>query len=90
MFADPFDSPGTTALRLLLLHDSLDDEDEDVRRVATVVVDTAREGGVLVTELRAEPGPALARIASLVGLTDFASVYLALGLGLDPATCRRT
>jgi glycine/D-amino acid oxidase-like deaminating enzyme len=44
------------------------------------------EGGVRVTELRAEPGPDLARIAGLVALTDFASVYLALGLGLDPAT----
>jgi glucose/mannose-6-phosphate isomerase len=86
LFADPFDSPSMTALRLLLLRDSADDEDDDVRRVANVVADTAREGGVLVTELRAEPGPALARIASLVGLTDFASVYLALGLGLDPAT----
>jgi glucose/mannose-6-phosphate isomerase len=41
---------------------------------------------VRVTEVRAEPGPDLARIAGLVALTDFASVYLALGLGLDPAT----
>jgi glucose/mannose-6-phosphate isomerase len=86
LFADPFDSPSVTALRLLLMRDTTDDEDEDVRRVANVVADTAREGGVLVTEVRAQPGPALARIASLVGLTDFASVYLALGLGLDPAT----
>ena len=86
LFADPFDAPTATALRLLLLHDTVEDEDDDVRRVAAVVADTAREGGVLVTELRAEPGPALARIASLIGLTDFASVYLALGLGLDPAT----
>jgi hypothetical protein len=86
LFADPFDEPPATSLRLLLMHDSIDDEDDDVRRVAAVVADTAREGGVLVTELRAEAGPALARIASLVGLTDFASVYLALGMGLDPAT----
>jgi len=41
---------------------------------------------VPVSRLRAEPGPPLARVASLVGLTDFASVYLALGLGLDPAS----
>ena len=86
LFADPFDAPDGTALRLLLLRDDLDEEDDDVRRVAVVVADTAREGGVRVTELRAEAGPALARVASLVGLTDFASVYLALGLGLDPAT----
>ena len=86
LFADPFDSAPTTALRLLLLRDTPEDEDDDVRRVATVVAETASEGGVLVTELRATPGPELARIASLIGLTDFASVYLALGLGLDPAT----
>ena len=86
LFADPFDTAASTALRLLLMHDAVDHEDDDVRRVAAVVADTAREGGVLVTELRAEPGPALARLASLVGLTDFASVYLALGVGLDPAT----
>jgi glucose/mannose-6-phosphate isomerase len=86
VFADPFDDPAGTALRLLLMHDAIDHEVDDVRRVAAVVAETARDGGVLVTELRAEPGPALARIASLVGLTDFASVYLALGLGLDPAT----
>ncbi len=86
LFADPFDAPAATLLRLLLLRDHEEDEDLEVSKVATVVADTAREGGVLVTELRAEPGPALARIASLVGLTDFASVYLALGLGLDPAT----
>ncbi|HEY5033148.1 MAG TPA: SIS domain-containing protein [Actinomycetes bacterium] len=86
LFADPFDGPAATLLRLLLLRDHEEEEDLEVSKVATVVADTAREGGVLVTELRAEPGPALARIASLVGLTDFASVYLALGLGLDPAT----
>ena len=54
--------------------------------VADVVRGTAADGGVRVSELRAEQGPALARVASLVALTDFASVYLALGLGLDPAT----
>jgi hypothetical protein len=86
LFADPFDAPPSTLLRLLLMHDAVDAEDFETSRVAAVVAATAREGGVLVTELRAEPGPALARIASLVGLTDFASVYLALGLGLDPAT----
>ena len=35
---------------------------------------------------RATRGHGLARLAGLVALTDFASVYLALGPGLDPAT----
>lgn len=86
VFVDPFDGVATTSLRLLLLHDSIEDEDPDVGRVATVVHDTAIDSGVRVSQLRAEPGPPLARVASLVGLTDFASVYLALGLGLDPAS----
>jgi glucose/mannose-6-phosphate isomerase len=88
IFADPFDDsagPATT-LRLLLLRDEVDREDAEVRRVADVVRDTATRGGVRLSELRAEPGPDLARLASLIGLVDFASVYLALGLGLDPAT----
>lgn len=85
VFADPFETPERTALRLLLLRDEADAEEPDVARVAQAVRDAARDGGVRVSELRAEPGPPLARVAALVGLTDFASVYVALGLGLDPA-----
>jgi hypothetical protein len=85
-FHDPFDSPHVTSLRLLLLSDAEDEEDPEIGRVARVVSETAVDGGVRVSRLRAEPGPPLARLASLVGLTDFASVYLALGLGLDPTT----
>jgi len=86
VFADPFETQQATTLRLLLLHDSVDDEEHETGRVAQVVHDTAVDSGVRVSRLRAEPGPPLARVASLVGLTDFASVYLALGLGLDPAS----
>ncbi len=85
-FFDPFDSPEVTSLRLLMLSDAEGEEDPEIARVARVVAETATEGGVRVSSLRAEAGPPLARLASLVGLTDFASVYLALGLGLDPAT----
>ena len=37
-----------------------------------------------VHELRAEGTAPLARLASLVGLTDWATTYLALAQGLDP------
>lgn len=84
--ADALGGGSPTTLRLLLLRDDDEHQEPDVARVADVVRDTATEGGVRVTELRADPGPDLARIAGLVALTDFASVYLALGLGLDPAT----
>jgi hypothetical protein len=83
--ADSFGGSPTT-LRLLLVRDDDEHQEPEVARVADIVRDTATEGGVRVTELRAEPGPDLARIAGLVAVTDFASVYLALGLGLDPAT----
>ena len=48
--------------------------------------DTATASGVRVDELPATGTHPLARIAGLVAMTDFASAYLALGAGLDPAT----
>ncbi|MFZ1577428.1 MAG: SIS domain-containing protein [Nostocoides sp.] len=32
------------------------------------------------------PGPDLVRLAELIALIDFATTYLALGYGLDPAS----
>ena len=46
---------------------------------------TAEDAGVRVSEHVALPGHPLARLAGLVALTDFASAYLALGQGFDPA-----
>ena len=51
---------------------------------ADAVADLAAERGVGVSALRAEGDAALARLASLVGTTDFASAYLALLEGTDP------
>ena len=44
----------------------------------------AQERGIAVTELRSEGESRLERLASLVGLVDFATVYLALAYGIDP------
>jgi hypothetical protein len=41
---------------------------------------------VRVSEIKASPGHPLERLADLVALTDFASVYMALASGLDPLT----
>ena len=38
-----------------------------------------------VSEVTAEPGHPLVRLAGQIATTDFAATYLALGLGLDPA-----
>ena len=51
---------------------------------ADVCADLAAERGVGVSALLAQGLSAPARLASLVGLTDFASTYLALSRGTDP------
>jgi glucose/mannose-6-phosphate isomerase len=69
-------------LSLVLLRDT--DEHPQVSRRADVSAELARERDVPVLQLRAEGSSAFARLASLVGLTDWASAYLALAQGLDP------
>ncbi len=69
-------------LALVLLRDS--DEHPQVARRADVSAELARERGVPVIALRAEGSSSFARLASLVGVTDWASAYLALALGIDP------
>jgi glucose/mannose-6-phosphate isomerase len=69
-------------LSLVLLRDS--EEHPQVTRRADVSAELARERHVPVVQLPAESGSALTRLASLVGLTDYASAYLALLLGIDP------
>ncbi len=88
LFADPDLDPGgegpRARLRLLLLRDVV--EDAVARRMAGAVRETAEDSGVVVNELIAEGTHPLERLASVMGLTDFASVYLALAHGLDPST----
>jgi glucose/mannose-6-phosphate isomerase len=90
VFADPFtDGPAGPRLRLLLLRDALpepvDEAAAAAARLADAVKMTAEDAGVRVSEHVALPGHPLARLAGLVALTDFASAYLALGQGFDPA-----
>jgi glucose/mannose-6-phosphate isomerase len=81
IFADPEDTSGR--LRLLLLRDPVDEHPQVMRR-AEVSKDIADNRGVPFTELSAEGQSRLERLASLVMLIDYASVYTALGLGIDP------
>ena len=82
VFRDRVDEPDRQALRLVLLRDS--EELPEVTRRAQACVDLAGGRGVRVSSLTTEGSTPLARLASLVGLTDFASVYLALLQGTDP------
>ncbi|GAB4049598.1 SIS domain-containing protein [Catellatospora paridis] len=91
IFADP-ELEDVTAdpprLKVVLLCDGgLADENSAAQttdRRAEVVQDIAARRGIEVDVLTAEGGSALERFASLVAATDFASVYLGLGHGLDP------
>lgn len=81
LFADPLERPA--GLQLLLLRDPA--EHPRVRRQAEVLSDLAAGRGVPVTRVDAEGGTAYERLATLVGLVDYASVYLALLTGVDPS-----
>jgi hypothetical protein len=90
IFTDPFlDGPAAPRLSLLMLRDVLPDpmtrEADEARALAEAVTSAAREAGVRVSEVTAQPGHPLTRLAGQIATTDFASTYLALGLGLDPA-----
>lgn len=92
IFADPGDGDADgTRLRLVLLRDgglnAEDDTDEPLaveERRADAVQTLAQRRGVRCDVVTAEGGSALERLASLVAVPDFASIYLALAHGLDP------
>jgi hypothetical protein len=94
IFADPdpeADAAGPTRLRLVLLRDGglnpEDDSDEPLaveERRADAVQTLADRRGVRCDVLTAEGGSAIERLASLVAVPDFASLYLAMAHGLDP------
>jgi glucose/mannose-6-phosphate isomerase len=75
------DRPGVP-LRLVLLRDSI--EHPQVARRREESARLAEERGIGVTELAATGAGPLQRLASLVQLIDYATVYLAVVLGIDP------
>ncbi|MFK3980988.1 SIS domain-containing protein [Micromonospora sp. NPDC050397] len=91
IFADPEDESDRTRLRVVLLRDgglnADDDSDEPLaveERRADALQTLAERRGVRCDVVTAEGGSALERLASLIAVPDFASVYLALAHGLDP------
>jgi hypothetical protein len=92
IFADPDEEDEhTTRLRLVVLRDGglnpEEEADEPVaveERRADAVQILAERRGVRCDVVTAEGGSALERLASLVAVPDFASIYLALAHGLDP------
>lgn len=69
-------------LHLVVLRDV--EEHPQVARRRAVSVELARARGIPVTELVAEGTHPLERIATLIALADYTTVYLAIALGVDP------
>jgi len=70
-------------LRLVLLRDTHEHPQVARRREESARI--AAERGIEVTELAAAGDQPLERLASLVQLIDYSSVYLAIANGIDPA-----
>ena len=96
IFADEPEEPSGTRLRLVILRDdgfesgalAADSEGDEPPAVesrrAEAVESLAERRGVRCTVINAEGASALERLASLISVPDFASVYLALAHGFDP------
>lgn len=83
IFRDRVEEPEVMRLQLLLVRDPQGEHPQVTRR-ADVSRELAADRGMRVQELVAEGSSPVERLASLVGLVDYASVYLALLQGIDP------
>jgi glucose/mannose-6-phosphate isomerase len=80
-FRDRVDDP-EAGLHLIVLRDT--EEHPQVAKRREVSVELARERNVPLTEILAEGEHPLERIATLIALADYTTVYLAIALGIDP------
>ncbi|GAA0548515.1 SIS domain-containing protein [Actinomadura livida] len=80
-FRDRTDDP-EHGLHLVMMRDV--DEHPRLRKRSEASTAMARDRGVAVTEIRAEGEHPLERIATLIALADYVTVYLAIALGVDP------
>jgi glucose/mannose-6-phosphate isomerase len=79
---DDEDPRPAVPLRLVLLRDS--QEHPQVTRRREVSAELAGQHGIGVTELAADGETALQRLAGLLQLIDYATVYLGIAIGVDP------
>jgi glucose/mannose-6-phosphate isomerase len=69
-------------LRLVILRDG--QEHPQVARRREVSAELAAQRGIEVSELAADGDTPLQRLASLIQLIDYATVYLGIAIGVDP------
>jgi glucose/mannose-6-phosphate isomerase len=79
---DAFGDGPAVPLRLVLLRDGREHPQVTRRREESARL--AEQRGIAVTELAASGGGPLERLASLVQLVDYATVYLGIAQGIDP------
>ena len=74
-------------LTSLLVKPLVADPDEEQRVAAqrAAVTELAEQRGVGISELAMDGEHPLVRLAGVIQLTDYASVYLAIASGIDPA-----
>jgi len=73
---------GFTPLKLVLVADP--DEDPRVGAQRAAVTELAEQRGIGLSELAMDGEHPLVRLAGVIQLTDYASVYLAIASGIDP------
>lgn len=83
LFRDRVDDGVQRAIHLVLMRD--DAEHEAVTKRVNVIKKIVEDRGIAMTELMARGDHRLTRLASLVVLTDWASVYAAFAMGIDPS-----
>jgi len=79
---DEDEASGPTSLRLVVIADPEEDQLVGAQRAA--VTELAALRGIGVSELSMDGEHPLVRLAGVVQLTDYASVYLAIASGIDP------
>ena len=78
----PGPASGFTPLRLIVIVDP--EQDQRVAALQRAVTDLAGQRGIGLSELAMDGEHPLVRLAGVVQLTDYASVYLAIASGIDP------
>jgi glucose/mannose-6-phosphate isomerase len=78
----PDQLPAFTPLRLVLIADPGEDHRVGAQRAA--ITELAAQRGIGLSELAMDGEHALVRLAGVIQLADYASVYLAIASGIDP------
>ena len=78
----PDEPRGFTPLRLVLIADPGEDQRVGAQRAA--ITELAAQRGIGLSELAMDGEHALVRLAGVIQLAEYASVYLAIASGIDP------